>query len=105
MPAIKLVNQASNPNSLANLEFSEIGPRGAFITVIAAGVTAGDVVSLTVGGKNVLNLAQPNIEASADVGDVQRDVLVAREPVPPGNMIMAITVTTAMNVHVIIEER
>jgi len=105
MPCIKLVNQTTNANILANLEFSEIGPSGSFLTVAGSCVTAGDVVSLTVGGKNVLNLAQPNIEISADVTDMSRDILVEREPVPPGNMIMAVTATTAVNVEVIIEDR
>jgi len=103
MPVIKLLNVATTVNAVANLQFSTIGPLGALLTLFAAGVTVGDVISLTVGGKNLVDLGQPNIEISADVVDTDRDLLILREPAPPGDILMPITVTTAMGFILIIE--
>jgi len=103
MSMIKLLNQASNVNAVANLQFSTIGPEGALLTLFASCVTAGDVISCTVGGKNIADLAQPNVEISADVVDTDRDLLFAREPVPPGDILLPITATTAVNFLLILE--
>jgi len=105
MPAIKVVNQATAANAANGLQFNTIGPNGAFVTLIASGVTAGDTIGLTVGGQPVIDSVngQPNIEISADVGDVSRDLMIEREPVPPGEIFLPVTVTTAINWHLIIE--
>lgn len=103
MPTIKLLNVATTVNALANLQFSTIGALGALLTLFASGVTAGDVVSVTVGGKNIVDLGQPNIEISADVVDTDRDLIFLREPVPPGDILVPVTATTAVNLLFIIE--
>jgi len=104
MPAIKLMNVVTTVNAVANLQFATVGPAGAFLTLYAAGVTVGDTISVTVGGKNVVDLAQPNIEASADVVDVDRDMIIEREPVPPGDILVPVTAATAMGILIILEE-
>jgi len=104
MPAIKLLNQATQGNAATGLQFNSIGPNGAYVSMFASGVTAGDTIGLTVGTKPILDLAQPNIEISADVCDTQRDLLIEREPVPPGDIFIPIVATTAVNFLLIIEE-
>jgi len=104
MPAIKLINQASQGNAVAGLQFNSIGPNGAYVSMAASGVTAGDTIGLTIGTKPIVDLGQTNIEASADVCDTERDMLVVREPVPPGDIFVPIVATTAVNFTLIIEE-
>jgi len=104
MPAIKVINQVTAANAANGLQFNTIGPNGAFITLVAAGVTAGDIIGLTVGGKPVVNAGQTNIEISADVCDTGRDVIIEREPVPPGEIFLPVTAATALNWLLIIED-
>lgn len=103
-PTIKQVNQATAANALNGLKFATLmGP--ALVSAWFAGVTAGDTVSLSVGQKDVLNLGEPNIEISADVLDVSRDQVVFAEPGGQGDeLFMPVTVTTAMNFMVLIDE-
>lgn len=103
MPAIKVTNQASSTNALANNQFKTI-QRPSLLTVYASCVTATDTLSLSVGTKQIIVNANPNIESSADVVDIDRDLILFREPAPLGDMTLAITATTAVNFLIRIEE-
>ena len=103
MPAIKRVNVATTTDALANRKFKVIPPRGALISLFAAGVTAGDTLSLSVGNQEVVVDAEPNIEASADVVDTDRDAILVNERVPGGELFLPITATTAVNFLLLID--
>jgi len=104
MPSIKIVNQVTAANALNGLKFSKLaGP--ALISLYSAGVTAGDTVSFSIGDREILTLGQPNIEVSADVCDVGRDQILFAEPAEGGeDLFMPVTVTTAQNFLVVIDE-
>jgi len=104
MPSIQIVNQATNVDALNGLRFSKLaGP--ALVSFWAAGVTAGDTVSMLFGDRSVLNLGQPSIEISADVVDGARDQILYGEPAPGGvDISLPVTATTAVNFRVVIDE-
>jgi hypothetical protein len=102
MPAIKLVNQTTNANVLNGLKFQDL-LRPALISLYASAVTATDRVSYSVDSEDFLDSAAPNIEASADVVDTDRDQILFQEPVPAGKQFLPITATTAVNVLLVME--
>jgi len=104
MPSIKIVNQATAANALNGLKFAKLaGP--ALISLWCAGVTAGDTISFSVGDREILRLAEPNIEVSADVCDSGRDQILWAEPAEGGeDLFLAVTATTAQNFLVLIDE-
>lgn len=104
MSVIKLVNQATQGNAVAGLQFNNVGPNGAYVSLWASCVTAGDTIGLTIGTKPMADLAQPNIETSADQCLTDRDLLLEREPAPPGDIFVPIVATTAVNFTLLIEE-
>lgn len=101
MPATKIVNQATANNAMAGLQFNNVPP--GYVTLYASCVTAGDTIGLTVGTQPIVDSAQPNIEASADVVDVDRDLIIAREPHNGGDIFLPVTATTAVNFLLISE--
>lgn len=102
MPSIKITNQATSANALNGLKFAKL-VGAALISLYVSGVTATDVVSFSVESEEYLRNANPNIEVSADVVDTDRDQVLFREPVIPGDMFLACTVTTAINFLLVIE--
>lgn len=102
MPSIALKNVATTANAVDGLKFRNL-PGPALISLYASGVTAGDVISLSVGNEDFLVNGQTNIEASADVVDTDRDQILFQEPVPAGELFIPITATTAVNFLVVIE--
>jgi len=103
MPAIKRMNQGDSGNAASALQFNTLPPGGGYVSLYAAGVTVLDNIGLTVGSKPVTDLADVNIEISADVVDVSRDMVVFREPVPAGEIFLPVNVTTALGWHLMIE--
>lgn len=103
MPAVKRVNVATTANAMNGLKFEDIPPGGALASLYAAGVTAGDTIGFSVGSEDFLVDAEPNIEASADVVDTDRDQILFQEPVPSGKIFMPITATTAVNFLLVLE--
>lgn len=100
MPVIRVVNQASSSDAFASKQFNVIPARGAVITVYASGAVAGEVIGLQVGEKTIIPADfVPNIESSADVIDTSRDRVIS-EQVPAGQMYLAVTAGTAVNVQV-----
>lgn len=103
MPAIKVVNQATAQDALATLRFRNVqGPT--LLSFYASCVTAGDTVSLSIGSRELIVDAEPNIEASADVVDTDRDMILAREPIGAGELHLQVAATTAVNFLIILEE-
>lgn len=104
MPSIKVSNQATNPNALTGLKFVKLaGP--ALVSLWLSGVTVTDTVGFSVGDREILNAANPNIEISADVVDVSRDGVLFAEPGGGGEeLFMPVTATTAINFLVLIDE-
>lgn len=102
MPAIKRTNVATTADALNGLKFKVL-PTPALVSLFATGVTVGDVVSLSVGSQEVVVSAQTNIEGSADVVDTDRDQILFQERVPPGELFMPVTATTAINFLLVID--
>ncbi len=104
MPSIALKNVAAGtPNALDGLEFQDIPPGGAIVTIYASTPTAGASIDYKVGRRAYLNLAEINIEGSADVVSTDADLVLFREPVPQGKQFLAVAAQIA-NLLVIIEE-
>lgn len=96
MPSIKVSNQATSTNAVDGLKFSRIN-RPTRIGFWASAVTVTDTVSVSVDQTDYLVNAGPNIEASADVCDTNRDQLLFDEAVRQGQLFVAVTATTAIN--------
>jgi len=104
MPSIKLANVAAGTaNALDGLKFQDIPEPGALVSVYASGPTAGVTIDYSVGSEDFLNGAAPNLEISADVVDTNRDMILDREPVPPGKQFLAVNAQIG-NVLVVIED-
>jgi len=103
-PSIKVSNQATSTNALNGLKFEKL-LGAALISLWLSGVTVTDTVSMSIGDREILRLANPNLEISADVVDVQRDQVLFAEPAEGGvDLFLAITATTAVNFLVLIDE-
>jgi len=106
MPSIRRNNvPAGTANALQGLKFEEIGPEGATISLYGSTPTAGAQLSLSVegGDREVMSLAEPNVEIVADAVDSQRDLLLADEDVGPGKMFLQVD-TQIANYLLFIEE-
>lgn len=103
MPSTKIVNQATSANAMAGLNFEDIPPQGALLSLYASGVTAGDTISCTAAGEQLAVDAEPNIEIGADVVDTSRDRILFQEPVSEGKVFIPVTATTAINWLLVVE--
>jgi hypothetical protein len=105
MPSIKVTNQATAANALNGLLFAKLGDLPALISLYLSAVTNSDTVTFTIGDRDVLRNANPNIESSADVVDTDRDQVLFAEPAEGGKELqMSVTATTAVNFLVDIDE-
>lgn len=103
MPSIKSSNQATAANALNGLKFSKLlAP--ALVSLWLSGVTVTDTVGFSIGDREVLLAANPNIEISADVVDTGRDQVLFAEPAEEGDLFMPVTATTAVNFLVLIDD-
>lgn len=104
MPSIKVANQVTSANALTGLKFVKLaGP--SLISLFVAAVTVTDTVGLSLGDREVLNAANPNLEISADVVDTGRDQILYAEPGAAGEEIfMPVTATTAVGFLIVIDE-
>lgn len=104
MPSIARVNVAAGTaNALDGLKFQEIPQPGALITLYVSGPTAAGNVDYSVGSEDFLDAGAFNVETAADVVDKSRDMLLDREPVPPGKQFLAVNAQIA-NFVLVIEE-
>jgi hypothetical protein len=72
------------------LQFQDVPPGGALVTLYASTAAAGGLVSYSVGTERFLVSCPVNIESSSDVVDTQRDMVLDREPVPAGKQFLAV---------------
>lgn len=95
MPTIRRRVSTTTADALATVQFNVIPPRGAFLNLWIAGVTATDSYGLSIGSQILIaNGTTVNIEISADVIDNDRDQVLFNEYVPGGQLVMPVTVTT-----------
>lgn len=91
MPSIKVSNSpAGTSNAVDGLQFQDVPPGGALVTLYASTAAAGGLVSYSVGTERFLVSCPVNIESSSDVVDTQRDMVLDREPVPAGKQFLAV---------------
>jgi len=90
MPSIRLSNVAAGTaNALDGLQFQDIPDPGALVTIYASTAAAGGLVSYSVGTERFVVSASVNIEQSADEVNTNVDLVLDREPVPPGKQFLA----------------
>jgi len=93
MPSIARKNvAAATANALNGLKFSKIGPKGALLTLYASTPTAGGTMTFSGegGDRLVTDLAEVNIEGSADVVSTDVDLIFADEPMGPGDLFLSV---------------
>jgi len=91
MPSIRVNNSpAGTSNAVDGLQFQDVPPGGALVTLYASTAAAGGLVSYSVGTERFLVSCPVNIESSADVVDTRRDMVLDREPVPGGKQFVAV---------------
>ena len=105
MPSIRGRVTTTTGDALTGRKFKIIPPRGAVLTLLAAGVTNSDDVGLSINDRELLAQGTDiNIEASADVIDWDRDILLQDEVViPGGELFLPVTVTTEMQFLLVIK--
>ncbi len=104
MPSIRRSNIAAGvPNDIDGLQFQDIPEPGALITIYASTAVAGGNIDYSVGTERFLVAASVNIEISADVVDTGQDLILDREPVPPGKQFLAVNAQVC-NYLVVIED-
>jgi len=91
MPSIMLKNVgAGTANAVDGLQFQDIKPGGALVTIYASTAAAGGLISYSVGTERFLVAAAANIEKSADEVNTNADMILDREPVPEGKQFLAV---------------
>lgn len=104
MPSIRLSNVAAGTaNAVDGLQFQDIPAPGALVSIYGSTPTPGALVSYSVGTERFLVDAYVNTEIVADAIDASRDMILDREPVPPGKQFLAVA-TQIANVLVVIED-
>jgi len=104
MPSILLKNVAAGvANAVDGLQFEDIQSPGAIVTIYASTPTAGGLVSYSIGTERFLVDAAVNIEGSADVVNTHTDLVLDREPVPPGKQFLE-TAAQIINFLIVIEQ-
>jgi len=104
MPSILLKNVGAGvANAVDGLQFEDIQPPGAIVTIYASTPTAGGLISYSIGTERFLVDAAVNIEGSADVVNTHTDLVLDREPVPPGKQFLE-TVAQIINFLIVIEQ-
>jgi len=104
MPSIRLTNVAAGvANALDGLQFQDIPEPGALVSIYASTAVALGTISYSVGTERFLVDASVNIEIAVDAVDTNRDMILDREPVPPGKQFLAVDGQVA-NLLVVIED-
>lgn len=104
MPSIRINNVAAGTaNALDGLQFQDIPEPGALVTIYGSTAVALGLISYSVGTERFLVDAGVNVEIVADAVDTQRDMILDREPVPPGKQFLAVDAQVC-NLLVVIED-
>ena len=103
-PSIRLSNIAAGvANALDGLAFQDIPEPGALVTIYGSTAVAGGLLSYAIGSERFLVDASVNVEIVADAVETTRDMLLDREPVPPGKQFLAVDAQVC-NALVVIEQ-
>jgi len=103
VPSISLKDVAAGTaNCLDGLLFQSLPEPGALVTIYASTPTDGNTLDFSVGSERFLSSAETNVESSANVVDTNRDMVLDREPCPPGKMFLAVN-TQIGNVLLVVE--
>lgn len=105
MPTTSRRNVAVTGDALNGLKFKVLGP--SLVTVSASSQAAGGIFSYSVGSDKQLTVdADVNIETNVDEVDVDKDVILIREPAPAGEHFLDVSALgTAFNFVRIVETR
>ena len=103
MPSIRVSNAGVQPNAVDGLQFQDIPSPGALVTIYASCAVALGTISYSVGTERFLVLCSSNIEKSADEVNLNTDMVLDREPVPPGKQFLSVEGQVA-NFLIVIED-
>lgn len=103
MPTIARVVAAATQDALSGLKFKTQGAP-ALVTLAASSATAGEDLSFSVGSQEFISQGEINLEAADQMVDMQRDILLQQEAVPPGEYFLSVPVVTADMSFVLIIE-
>ncbi len=104
MPSIRRSNVAAGtPNDVDGLQFQDIPEPGALITIYASTAVAAGNIDYSVGTERFLVAASINIEQNADEVNTNTDLVLDREPVPPGKQFLAVNAQVC-NYLIVIED-
>lgn len=103
MPTIARLVAAATQDALSGLKFKTQG-LPALVTLAASSATPGEDLSFSVGSQEFASQAEINLEAANQVVDMQRDILLDREAVPPGEYFLSVPVVAADMSFVLIIE-
>ncbi len=91
MPSIKRSAIAATGDALNGLKF-KTHTRPTLVTLAASAAAVGGRLSYSVGSEKQLAVdAEANLEVANQVVDAQRDLILMREPAPPGEHFLDIT--------------
>ncbi len=91
MPSIKRSAITATGDALNGLKF-KVHVRPTLVTLAASSSAVGGRLSYSVGSEKQLVVdAEANLEAANQVVDAQRDIILSREPAPPGEHFLDIT--------------
>jgi len=103
MPSIKIANAGVQANALDGLQFQDIPFPGALVSLYASTAVALGTISYSVGTERFLVLAALNTEQNADEVNTDTDLVLDREPVPPGKQFLSVEAQVA-NFLIVIED-
>jgi len=105
VPTIKRSAIAATGDALNGLKF-KVHNRPTLVTVAASAEAVGGSFDYSIGSDKILTeAAEPNLVIANDVVDFSRDIVLLREPAPPGEHFLNITgLGTTFNFLLLIEE-
>ncbi len=105
MPSIKRSAIAAIGDALNGLKFKTY-TRSTLVTLAASAAAVGGTLDYSIGSDKQLTVsAEANLESANQVVDAQRDIILMREPAPPGEHFLDITALgTDTSFLLIIEE-
>ena len=103
MPTIKRTVAAATDDALQGLKFKTQGAP-ALVTLAASTATGGETLTFSVGSNEFVSQAIVNIEVASQTVDMQRDIILQQEAVPPGEYFLAVPAVAADMTFVLIIE-
>jgi len=94
MPTIARLVAAATADALTGLKFKTQGSP-ALVTLAISSATASEDCSFSVGSVEFLSAGEINLEVANQVVDMDRDLLLVQEAVPPGEYFLSIPAVAA----------